>query len=183
MMDTVVEKINTMKWYIVRAQSNKERNVAERITNESLKGDLMGKVGRVLVPTENTFYMKNGKKVKREKVLYPGYIFVETNAIGELKYFLKGMNGASGFLTNRAGEILPLSEIEINRMIGQQETAKIEVETPFVVGEEVKIIDGPFSSMLGKIESINDQKVKLSVSIFGRITPVDLNIIQIDKKQ
>jgi transcriptional antiterminator NusG len=181
-MSVLLEKTKTMKWYIVRAQSNKERNVAERITSQSEKGDLMGKVGRVLVPTENTFYMKNGKKVKREKVLYPGYIFVETNAIGELKFWLKGLNGASGFLTNRSGEILPLSDSEVNRMIGQQEEQKVEVETPFVVGEEVKIIDGPFSSMLGKIESINEQKVKLNVTIFGRITPVDLNIIQIDKK-
>jgi transcriptional antiterminator NusG len=179
---SVLEKTKTMRWYIVRAQSNKERNVAERITSQSEKGDLMGKVGRVLVPTENTFYMKNGKKVKREKVLYPGYIFVETNAIGELKFWLKGLNGASGFLTNRSGEILPLSETEVNRMIGQQEEQKIEVETPFVIGEEVKIIDGPFSTMLGKIDDINDQKVKLNVSIFGRITAVELNIIQIDKK-
>ena len=179
---SVLEKKKTMRWYIVRAQSNKERNVAERITSQSEKGDLMGKVGRVLVPTENTFYMKNGKKVKREKVLYPGYIFVETNAIGELKFWLKGLNGASGFLTNRSGEILPLSETEVNRMIGQQEEQKIEVETPFVIGEEVKIIDGPFSTMLGKIDDINDQKVKLNVSIFGRVTAVELNIIQIDKK-
>jgi transcriptional antiterminator NusG len=179
---SVLEKTKTMRWYIVRAQSNKERNVAERITSQSEKGDLMGKVGRVLVPTENTFYMKNGKKVKREKVLYPGYIFVETNAIGELKFWLKGLNGASGFLTNRSGEILPLSETEVNRMIGQQEEQKIEVETPFVIGEEVKIIDGPFSTMLGKIDDINDQKVKLNVSIFGRVTAVELNIIQIDKK-
>jgi transcriptional antiterminator NusG len=180
-MDTI-EKVSTMKWYIVRAQSNKERSVAERITNESLRGDLMNKVGRVLVPTENTFYMKNSKKIKREKVLYPGYIFVETNAIGELKFFLRGMNGASGFLTNRGGEILPLSESEVNRMIGQQEMVKVEVETPFIVGEEVKIIDGPFSTMVGKIESRTEQKVKLNVSIFGRITPLELNIAQIDKK-
>lgn len=179
---SVLERTTTMRWYIVRAQSNKERNVAERITSQSEKGDLIGKVGRVLVPTENSFYMKNNKKVKREKVLYPGYIFVETNAIGELKYWLKGLNGASGFLTNRAGEILPLSDSEVNRMIGQQEEQKVEVETPFVVGEEVKIIDGPFSSMFGKIEAITEQKVKLNVSIFGRITPVELNVLQIDKK-
>lgn len=181
-MSVLLEKTKTMKWYIVRAQSNKERNVAERIISQSEKGDLMGKVGRVLVPTENTFYMKNGKKVKREKVLYPGYIFVETNAIGELKFWLKGLNGASGFLTNRSGEILPLSDSEVNRMIGQQEEQKVEVETPFVIGEEVKIIDGPFSSMLGKIEAINEQKVKINVTIFGRVTPVELNIAQIDKK-
>jgi transcriptional antiterminator NusG len=102
--------------------------------------------------------------------------------INELKFWLKGLNGASGFLTNRSGEILPLSETEVNRMIGQQEEQKIEVETPFVIGEEVKIIDGPFSTMLGKIDDINDQKVKLNVSIFGRVTVVELNIIQIDKK-
>lgn len=179
---SVLERTTTMKWYIVRAQSNKEKNVAERILSQAEKGDLIGKVGRVLVPIENSFYMKNNKKVKREKVLYPGYIFVETNAIGELKYWLKGLNGASGFLTNRSGDILPLSNSEINRMIGQQEDQKNEVETPFVIGEEVRIIDGPFSSMIGKIESINEQKVKLNVTIFGRVTALELNVLQIDKK-
>jgi transcriptional antiterminator NusG len=182
-MENLAEKVNTMKWYIIRSQSNRERSVSERINNEALKGDLMGKVGRVLVPLENTFYLKNNKKVKREKVMFPGYIFIETNAIGELKYFLKGLNGASGFLTNRAGEILPLSESEVNKMIGiQEEQLTKEVETPFIVDEEVKIIDGPFSTMVGTIVAIYDQKVKLNVSIFGRVTVLELNLMQIDKK-
>jgi transcriptional antiterminator NusG len=172
-MTTITERVVSMKWYIVRSQANKERSVAERIEKSAERGDLQGKVGKVLVPMENTFYMKNSKKV----------IFVETNAIGELKYFLKGVNGASGFLTNRAGEIQPLSENEVNKMLGiQEEMQTKEIETPFIVGESVKIIDGPFSSCVGTIDAIDGQKVKLSVAIFGRVTPLELNILQIDKK-
>ena len=181
-METMTEKITNMKWYIVRSQANREKSVSERIIKSAESGDLEGKVGKVLVPIENTFYSKNGKKVKKEKVMFPGYIFVETSAVGELKYFLRAVNGASGFLTNRAGEIESLTEKEINRMLGIQEELEKEVETPFVVGEEVKVIDGPFSSMVGTIDSIDGDKVKISVAIFGRVTPVELNTLQIDKK-
>jgi len=182
-MTTMTEKSVTMKWYIVRAQTNKERSVAERIQKSAEKGDLQGKVGKVIVPIENTFYMKGGKKVKREKVMFPGYIFIETNATGELKYFLRGVNGASGFLTNRSGEIQPLTEGEVNNMLGIQENlSKVVDISPFIVGEEVRIIDGPFSTFVGKIDHIDGQKVKLSVAIFGRITPLELNLSQIDKR-
>jgi transcriptional antiterminator NusG len=177
------ERVGTMKWYIIRSQTNKERSVAEKILNESERGEFINKINTVLVPTENTFYMKNGKKIKRERVMFPGYIFIETNAIGELKYYLRGINGASGFLTNRAGEIEELTELEINKMLGiQKEMANKDVEDPFIVGEDVKIIDGPFSSMIGKIENIDGQKVKLNVPIFGRLTPLELTLNQIDKK-
>ena len=120
-METIMETATSMKWYIVRAQSNRERSVSEKLLKEAEKGDLIGKVGRVVVPMEKSFFLKNGKKVSREKVLYPGYIFVETNAIGELKYFVRGCNGATGFLTNRTGDIIPLQKNEVDRMIGQQE--------------------------------------------------------------
>lgn len=175
-METKVE----MKWYIVRTQSNRERSVSERIKTEP---DLQGKIGEVLVPMETTFHMKEKKKIKREKVMYPGYIFVETNATGELKYFLRGCNGATGFLTGRDGVIKPLSQTEVNKMLGQyQELQEKEVETPFFVGEEVRITDGPFSTMVGTIEHIDGERVKINVSIFGRITPVDVNVLQLDKK-
>ena len=179
----IVEKETTMKWYVVRAQGNRERSIAERLTNEGAVGDLTGKLGRVIVPIENSFYLKNGKKVKREKVKFPGYIFIETNAVGELKYFLKGMNGAQGFLTNRAGDILPLTQIEVDRMIGEQKRAKeeVEVEAQYIVGEDVKILDGPFSTFNGKVQSIKGDKVKVEVSVFGRISLIELNVIQIDK--
>lgn len=181
-METIMETTTSMKWYIVRAQSNRERSVSEKLLKEAEKGDLIGKVGRVVVPMEKSFFLKNGKKVSREKVLYPGYIFVETNAIGELKYFVRGCNGATGFLTNRTGDIIPLQKSEVDRMLGQQEEAKeVEITTTYIVGEEVKILDGPFSSMVGTIESISGQKVTLAVSIFGRKNPLVLDLTQIDK--
>jgi transcriptional antiterminator NusG len=180
----IVEKETTMKWYVVRAQSNRERSIGERLTNEGAVGDLMGKLGRVIVPIENSFYLKNGKKVKREKVKFPGYIFIETNAVGELKYFLKGMIGAQGFLTNRTGDILPLTQLEVDRMIGEQKRVleEVEVEVKFIAGEEVQILEGPFNTFTGKIEQVNGDKVKVAVSVFGRITLIELNVNQIDKK-
>lgn len=184
MNQTIENQSSTsMKWYIVRAQANRERSVSERITKEAEKGDLMGKVGKVIVPMEKSFFLKNGKKVTREKVMYPGYIFVETNAIGELKYYLKGCNGATGFLTNRSGEIQPLKNEEVERMIGQhEEIVQKQLESPFVISEEVKVIDGPFKGFIGSIKDIKEQKVKVGVLIFGRETIVELNTMQIDKK-
>jgi transcriptional antiterminator NusG len=184
-MSITIEKQTTMKWYIVRAQSNRERSVSERIMKEAEKGDLMNKVGQVVVPIEKSFFMKNGKKVVREKVMYPGYIFVETNAIGELKYFIRGCNGASGFLTNRAGDIQALQQTEIDRMLGvQKEAEEKEIETTFVYDEEIKIIDGPFNGFVGTIEEVKEkeQKVKVGVLVFGRKTLMELSINQIDKK-
>ena len=180
----IVEKETTMKWYVVRAQSNRERSIAEKLSKEGEVGDLMGKLGRVIVPLENTFYLKNGKKVKREKIKFPGYIFIETNAVGELKFFLKGMNGAQGVLTSRAGDILPLTQTEVNRMIGDEERAKeaVDEEVKYIVGEDIRILDGPFNTFTGKIEQINGDKVKVAVSVFGRITLLELGILQIDKK-
>ena len=178
-------KETTMKWYVVRAQSNREKSVSEKLIKEGEKGDLMGKLGRVLAPMEKSFFLKDGKKVMREKILFPGYIFVETNAIGELKYFIKGLNGAQGFLTNRAGDIQPLSQAEVNSMLGKQEEFEQVVEqkdVPFIVGEEVRVLEGPFATFTGTIEEVNGQKVKVSVLIFGRKTPVELSISQIDKK-
>lgn len=175
-METKVE----MQWYIVRTQSNRERSVAERIKSEP---ELQDKIGEVLVPMETTFHMKEKKKIKREKIMYPGYIFVETNATGELKYFLRGCNGATGFLTGRDGVIKPMSKVEVDKMLGQyQEVQEREIENPFVIGEEVRITDGPFSTLVGKIEHIDGQKVKVNVSIFGRVTPIEVSVLQIDKK-
>lgn len=179
-----VEKETTMKWYVLRSQSNREKSVSEKLIKEGEVGDLMGKLGRVIVPIENSFYLKNGKKVKREKVKFPGYIFIETNAVGELKFFLKGLNGAQGFLTSRAGDILPLTQLEVDRMIGEHQRVKeaVNEEVRYVIGEDISILDGPFNGFKGKIDQISGDKVKVAVSVFGRITLLELNIIQIDKR-
>ena len=172
------------RWYVLRAATNKERSVAEKLKKESEVGDLMGIVSEVIVPLEYSFHLKNGKKVKREKVKFPSYIFVETNAVGELKYFLKGMSGASGFLTNRAGEIVPLTQAEVNRMLGEKEKEIEQKENPvntFIPGEEVKILDGPFSTFVGKVDSVKGDKVKVMVSIFGRQNLIDIGTMQIER--
>jgi transcriptional antiterminator NusG len=183
-MSTETETISktNMKWYVVRTQNLREKSVAEKIIKEGEKGELIGKIGQVLVPLEKSFYLKDNKKVIRETVVFPGYIFMETNSIGQLKYFLKGVKGTSGFLTDRKGEVESLTELEINRMIGKQkESMDVKVDL-FVVGEEVTITEGPFSTMKATIESIKDQKVTLAVSIFGRKTPLTLELHQINKK-
>lgn len=172
-----------MKWYIVRSQSNREKSISAKLIKESETGDLAGKIGQVLVPIEKAFFLKEGKKVMREKVMYPGYIFIETNAIAELKYYLKGVNGAQGFLTNRAGDVLPLKNSEIDKMLGLQKKVieQQESDNKYIIGEEIKILDGPFKSFAGTIESVNGDKAKIGVMIFGRKTIVDLGILQIDK--
>lgn len=179
---TTIEKNKTMKWYIVRAQSNREKSVAERIIKDAGK-ELVGKIGQVIVPTEKSFHLKNGKKVQREKVMYPGYIFVETNAIGELKYYLKGLTGATGFLTNRGGDIQSLSQLEVDRMLGvqKQKEETIELSNQFLPGEDVKVLDGPFANFIGTVESMKDQKVKVEVLIFGRKNIIELNSLQVEK--
>ena len=182
-MSTEVINKTGMAWYVVKAQGNREKSVAERLTKEAESGDLVGKVGQVIVPLEKTVYLKNNKKVERETIMLPGYIFMETNSLGELKYFLKGVKGVAGFLTERNGDIKSLTELEVNRMIGKQtESLSKKDENKFIIGEEVTINEGPFSTMKATIEKIEDQKVTLSVSIFGRKTPLILEISQIDKK-
>jgi len=184
-MNTTTENVSQMKWYIVRAQSNREKSVSERIIKEGEKGDLMGKIGRVVIPTERSFHVKNGKKVQKEKVMFPGYIFVETNAVGELKFYLKEVNGATGFLTNREKQIQSLSESEVNRMLGIQKEKEESIQNfdSFTIGEEIKILDGPFSGFIGTVESCKDQKIKVEVKIFGRNNLLELNTLQVERHQ
>ena len=173
-----------MEWYIVRAQSNKEKKVSERIIKEGEKGELNGVIGRVIVPTEKVFSTKNGKKVQREKVLFPGYIFVETSAIGELKQVVRKIQGATGLLSDRTGNIQVVSESEVNRMIGIHEENKSKTFSDiYSIGDEVTINDGPFTSFKGIIENIDKDKgkIKVNVLIFGRPTIVELEETQVKK--
>jgi len=182
-MSTEVINKTDMKWYVVRTQGNREKSVAEKINKEGENGDLIGKIGQVLVPLEKSMFLKNNKKVEKETIMFPGYIFMETNSLGELKYFLKGVKGATGFLAERNGDIQSLTETEVNKMIGKQtESMNKKIDNIFTVGEEVTINEGPFATMKATIDKIEDQKVILAVSIFGRKTPLTLEMHQIDKK-
>ena len=170
-----------MKWYIVKTQSNREKSVSEKIAKESEKGILSGKMGRIIVPIEKIINIKNGKKIFREKVMYPGYIFVETNAIGELATYVKGCDGATNLLSDKSGKIQSISNSEVERIIGITQKIEDNIEKNYISGQEIRITEGPFSSFTGIIESIIDQKVKVSVTIFGRKTPLELDISQIKK--
>ena len=145
-----------MEWYIVRAQANRERKVSEAILKEADKGELNGIVGRVIVPIEKVFSTSDGKKKQREKVLFPGYIFVETSAIGELKQVIKKIQGVTGLLSDRDGRIQVVSEKDVNRMIGLHEENKNKnFADIFNVGDEVTVTEGPFTSFKGNIESVD----------------------------
>ena len=173
-----------MEWYIVRAQANRERKVSEAILKEADKGELNGIVGRVIVPIEKVFSTKEGKKTQREKVMFPGYVFVETSAIGELKQSIKKIKGATGILTDRAVNVQAVNEVEVNRMIGIHEANKEkQFSDNFIVGEEVIVTEGPFASFKGLVEWVDRErgKLKVNISIFERPTTVELEETQVRK--
>lgn len=177
-----------MKWYVVRAISGKERKVKEQLEIEIERLGMQNNVAQILLPIEKVYQIRKGKKVSKERNLYPGYVFVEANLIGEIPHVIKQTTNVIGFLTDKkGGSPIPLRQSEVNRMLGKvDELAENEAELniPFVVGEAVKVIDGPFNSFSGIIEEINEEKKKLKVmvKIFGRKTPLELSYMQVEKE-
>lgn len=180
MTEQIKEKTTT--WYTIKVQANRERSVSERLKLEAEKEGLKN-VKQVLVPLEKVYYIKEGKKMSRDKIIYPGYAFVEVDGIGELQYLLRQIGGNSGLLKDRAGNPIPIKESEINRMVGQIEERGQVDHTKFIVNEIVNINSGAFAGFKATIEELNNDKnkVRLAVSIFGRITYMDLELNQIDK--
>jgi transcriptional antiterminator NusG len=136
---------------------------------------------------EKVIQMRNGKKVPKEKPFYPGYLMVEANLMGEVPHVIKNIPGVISFLSlTKGGEPVPMRKSEVNRMLGKMdELSEFAVETniPYVVGESVKVIDGPFNGFNGTIEKIHEDKKKIEVSvmIFGRKTPMELSYMQVEK--
>lgn len=174
----------TMNWYAVRVQNNKEKSVLEKLQNELKFNNLTEKLGRSIIPTEKVVTVKNGKKIFKDKIVYPGYIFIETCAKAEIGLLLKNINGAAGFVRTRNGEIIPMKDTEVRGILHEQEIVDTQDYTNiFVMDEEVEIMDGPFTTFKGKIVKLNNEKEKVSVevSIFGRPTNVELTFSQIKK--
>ncbi len=176
------------KWYVVRAISGKEKKVKEYIEFEVERNNLKDYVAQILIPTEKRYQIRNGKKVSKEVNYFPGYVFVEAALEGEVPHIIKGVPNVIGFLGGeKGGEPLPMRLAEVNRMLGKvDELAETEEELniPFVIGETVKVIDGPFNNFNGVIEEINEEKKKLKVmvKIFGRKTPLELSYMQVEKE-
>jgi transcriptional antiterminator NusG len=139
-----------------------------------------------LIPTEKVYQIRNGKKISKERNYFPGYIMIEALMIGEVPHILKNIPSVIGFLGDK-GQPIPLRPTEVNRILGKVDElseSDAELNIPFIVGEAVKVIDGPFNSFTGTIEEINEEKKKLivMVKIFGRKTPLELNYMQVEKE-
>ncbi len=175
------------KWYSLRVISGKERKIKERIELEISRSKWNDAVSQVLVPTEKVYKIRNGKKVISERNILPGYILVEAvpaRFSGEIVQAIANIPNVIHFLgkTNP----IPMRESEANRMLGKVDDSQDMGESlsePFIVGETVKIIDGPFSEFIGDIQEVNEEKKKLKVivKIFGRGTEVELNFMQVEK--
>jgi transcription termination/antitermination protein NusG len=178
----------TKKWYVLRAIGGKEKKVKEYIENEIANGDLEGFVEQVLIPTEKVYQIRNGKKISKERNFFPGYVLIEATLVGEVAHTLRNVPNVIGFLGDtKGGDPVPMRQNEVNRILGRvdelAETGE-ELNIPFVVGETVKVIDGPFNGFNGTIEAINEEKKKLQVmvKIFGRKTPLELSFMQVEKE-
>ena len=176
------------KWYVVRAVSGKEKRVKEFIELEIGRAGLAAYVGQVLIPTEKVYQIRKGKKVSKERNFFPGYVLVEAALVGEVPHIIKGVTNVIGFLgAEKRGDPVPLRNSEVNRILGKvDELAETDAELkiPFIPGESVKVIDGPFNNFTGVIEEINEEKKKLKVmvKIFGRKTPLELGYMQVEKE-
>ena len=176
------------KWYVLRAISGKENTVREYIESEMKNTNLSQYVFQVLIPTEKVYQIRNGKKTIKERSYLPGYVLVEATLTGEVVHQLKNLPNVIGFLGDKAGDPIPLRQSEVNRILGTVDLlqqSEEEINIPYYVGENVKVISGPFNDFSGVIEEVNNEKKKLKVMvlIFGRKTPLELSFMQVEKEQ
>lgn len=180
--------VDTKKWYVLRAVGGKEKKVKEYIEAEIANLGLQDYVSQVLIPTEKVYQIRNGKKITKERISLPGYILIEAVLIGEIPHILRGITNVIGFLADtKTNEPIPMRQSEVNRILGTMDEAEETLETSsvqFVVGETVKVIDGPFDGFNGLVEEVNEEKKKLKVmvKIFGRKTPLELGYMQVEKE-
>jgi len=176
------------RWYVVRSISGKEKKVKEYLDVEITRLKLNDFIGQVLIPTEKVFQIRNGKKVSKEKSYLPGYVLVEAALVGEVPHVIKSIPNVIGFLGNeKGGNPSPMRLSEVNRILGKVDElseSEEEMKIPFVVGESVKVIDGPFNNFSGVIDEINEDKKKLKVmvKIFGRKNLLELSYMQVEKE-
>ena len=178
---------NVNKWYVVRSVSGQENKVKAYIETETTRLGMADYITQVLVPTEKVVTVREGKKIIKDKVYFPGYIMIEANLTGEIPHIIKSIPGVIGFLgETKGGDAVPLRQSEVNRMLGKVDELSVQIDTasiPFNIGETIKVVDGPFNGFNGTIEKVNQEKRKLEVmvKIFGRKTPLELSYMQVEK--
>ena len=175
------------RWYSLRVISGKEKKIQERIQLEIERSGWKDFVFSVVVPTEKVYKIRNGKKVMQERNLLPGYILIEAIGLklnGDVAKIIADIPNVIHFLGKE--QPIPMTQAEANRLLGKVDESTESGETlsePFLIGETVKIIDGPFAEFVGDIQEVNEEKKKLKVivKIFGRGTEVELNFMQVEK--
>lgn len=179
--------MSELKWYVLKAVSGQENKVKTYIETEVRRVGYESYITQVVIPTEKVVQMRNGKKVVKERPYYPGYLMVEANLVGEVPHLIKNIPGVISFLSlTKGGDPVPMRKSEVNRMLGKMDELSefaTDVEIPFEIGENVKVVDGPFNGFNGVIEKIHEDKKKLEVKvkIFGRETPLELSYMQVEK--
>jgi len=174
------------KFYVLRAISGKENKVREYLESLIKNTDLGNYVTQVLIPTEKTYTMRNGKKVLKERAYLPGYVLVEANLVGEVAHQLRQIPNVIGFLGG-LDKPIPLRPAEVNRILGtvdELQDQPEELDVQFYTGETVKVTYGAFNGFSGTIEEVNAEKKKLKVivKIFGRKMPLELTYVQVEKE-
>lgn len=172
-----------MNWYTLRVISSKEKKIKENILFELDYQNLSDEVSDILVPSENIVEMKDGKKKVKNKVFFPGYILIQMSESKEARFLIENTNGVINFVGPN-NEPQALKESEVTRILGEVEgrEGREIVMAPYKIEDSVKVTDGPFADFTGFVTEVNDekQKVKVSVSIFGRSTPIELDFLQVE---
>jgi transcriptional antiterminator NusG len=173
------------KWYVLRAISGKESKVKEYLEADIKNSGLSEYVSQVLIPTEKVYQVRNGKKVLKERSYLPGYVLIEAHLVGEVIHHLINVPNVINFLGGSENPV-PLRQSEVNRILGTvDEIQESDAEVvPYVVGETVKVNDGPFSGFSGTVEevSMEKKKLKVMVKIFGRKSSLELGFMQVEKE-
>ena len=171
-------------WYIVQSHSNFENKVAGLIREEAEKANVSDKIEEIVVPTHDVTEVKRGKRIQRKKKYFPGYVLIKSEMDNDLYHLIKNLKRVSGFLGSK-GIPVPVSDKEIEKILGQIKDGVAQPKSgiEYNIGEKVQVVDGPFASFSGMVEDIDEEKsrLKVSVSIFGRPTPVDLEYNQVEK--
>ena len=174
-----------LRWYVVLAYSGMEKAVERNIQERIVRSDMQSKFGRTLVPVEEVVEIRNGQKRTTERKFYPGYVLVEMVMDDETWHLIKHTNKVTGFVGGAKNRPAPISESEVQEIISrmQEGTDKPRHKIEFLVGESVRVKEGPFTDFNGSVEDVNYEKskVRVSVTIFGRATPVELDFSQIEK--
>jgi transcriptional antiterminator NusG len=174
-----------MRWYVVHAYSGMEKAVERNLRERIDRAAMQAKFGRILVPTEEVVELKNGKKAVTERRFFPGYVLVEMAMDDESWHLVKHTNKVTGFVGGAKNRPAPISEAEVMKIVNQMQegTEKPRPKVEWMVGEMVRVKEGPFTDFNGAIEDVNydKSKIRVSVTIFGRATPVELDFGQVEK--